>query len=138
MTKLPGWMRATMLATAAMNAAGAVVFLPVAAPLREMSGLPAGGHPFYLSALAALIFVFGAAYLWVAVTGRSDRLFIAVSAVGKLAFSGVVVGFVAAGELPLPALQSGAGDVVFAVIFGAYLLRRPREAQAAVAERAAA
>jgi hypothetical protein len=125
-------MRIAMLATAAMNLLGAIMFLPSAAPLRAMNGLPSG-HPFYLSTLAAFVLIIGAGYLFCGVTGRADRLFIAVAATGKLAFACLVFGFAATGLLAAKAATAGIGDLFFGTLFLAWLLRAPRAPRLAAA-----
>jgi hypothetical protein len=127
MIRLPKWMRATMLATAVMNILGAIAFIPSAGALREIGGLPPAGHPLYLTTVGAFIFIFGLAYLWAAVTGMADRLFMAVAAAGKLAYFALVVGYWVGGLLPVTAVASGTGDLVFGSLFLVWLysLRDP-------------
>jgi hypothetical protein len=123
MIRLPRWMRVAMLATAVMNILGAITFIPSAGALREMGGLPAAGHSLYLAMVGAFVFIFGIAYLWAAITGAADRLFVAVAAAGKLAFFGLLVGYWVEGTLPATAVMSGAGDLVFGSLFLVWLYR---------------
>lgn len=125
MIKLPTWMRVTMLATALLNILGSVAFIPSARALREWGGLPAETHPLYLTTVGAFIFIFGCAYLWVAITGKADQLFVAVGAAGKLVFFGLLVGYSIAGLLPATAALSGAGDLVFGILFLKWLFSAP-------------
>jgi hypothetical protein len=114
---LPGWMRTALFATAAMNAGAAIVFSPPARGLRALAGLPPGEHPFYLATASMFVLLFGVGYLWLAVTGRADRLFIALAALGKLSFVGLVVALAVGGELPVRAALFGAGDLPFGLLF---------------------
>lgn len=121
MVTLPTWMRGALFATAAMNVVGGIAFLPPAHALRAIGGMPDGGHPLYPTALGALVLVFAVAYLWLAMTGRADRLFIAVATAGKLSFFASLAWFWAVGALPLRAPLAGIGDLVFGVMFSVWL-----------------
>ena len=83
--KIPSWMRVAMLVTAVMNMLGAITFLPAAGAMRAMGGLPAESHPLYLASISVFILVFGAAYLWIGLSGKADRQFVAVAAAGWVA-----------------------------------------------------
>jgi hypothetical protein len=74
---------------------------------------------------AALIAVFAYAYVCVAVDPVRFRPFIHLGAVGKLAAFAMLVWSWRAGHAPwtLPAL--GAGDLLYALLFLAFLFRRP-------------
>ncbi len=117
----PTWLRSAMLATAAMNALASVMFLPSSHALRALAGLPDGAPPVYLATIVMFVLVFGVGYLWVAVTGRADRLFVALAAVGKLSFVTLLVCFWAHGALPLRAPLVGSADLVFALLFAKWL-----------------
>lgn len=118
---LPTWMRVALFATAAMNLVAAAAFVPAAQPLRAAAGLPDGGHPLYPMTVSLFVLLFGLAYLWAAVTGRVDRLFIAVAAAGKLAFFTLVMWFWAADALPMRAPLLAAADLVFGTAFLTWL-----------------
>jgi len=118
---LPSWMRNALFATAVMNLLAGIAFLPPAARVRALAGLPAGTDPLYLSMVALFVALFGLGYLWVAVANRPERLFIALGAIGKLGFFTLLVGFWLAGSLPAMALPGGAADLVFAVLFFQWL-----------------
>ncbi|MBI3769250.1 MAG: hypothetical protein HY271_12290 [Deltaproteobacteria bacterium] len=118
---LPTWMRGALFATAAMNLMAAVGFLPTARALRAVAGMPEGEHPLYLATVSMFVLLFGLGYLWTAATGRADRLFIAIAAVGKLSFFGLLVWFWAAGALPFRAPLAGSGDLVFGLLFAKWL-----------------
>src|SRR5262245_66621990 len=110
MIPLPSWMRRALFATAALNIAVAGAFLPPAEPLRVLAGFPAGAHPFYLLTVGLFVFLFGLGYLWTAVAGRGDRLFITLGALGKASFVALLVALWAAGDLPLRAPVLGSAD----------------------------
>ena len=117
MIPLPVWMRRTLLTTAVMNVFAAAAFLPSARALRALAEMPEDAHPFYLATISMLVLLFGLGYLWAGVTGRADRLFIAVSAAGKLSFFALLLGFWLVGELSARAPLLGAADLVFGVLF---------------------
>src|SRR5213593_4622977 len=114
---LPTWMRRALFATAAMNILGAVLFAPSARTLRAIAGMPEGDHPLYLATVSMFVLLFGLAYLWAALAGRADRLFITLAAVGKLSFFALLVWFWAGGALSVRAPLAATGDLVFGVLF---------------------
>jgi len=116
-TTLPTWMRRALFATAAMNTLGAALFAPSAHALRAVAGFPEAERPLYLAIVSMFVLLFGVGYLWAAVAGRADRLFIAVAAAGKLSFFALLVSFWAAGALPVRAPLVGTGDLVFGILF---------------------
>jgi hypothetical protein len=118
---LPAWMRGTLWVTAVMNIAAAAAFTPAAGALRAAAGFPEDGHPLYLVTAGMFVLLFGFGYLWTALTGRAERLFIALAAVGKLGFFALLVWLWAAGQLPLRAPVLGSADLVFAMLFFAWL-----------------
>lgn len=121
-------MKAALWATAAMNVLGALAFVPAFAAVREAFAFPAA-HPLYLF-IGEFIAIFGVAYGWCAAAGRAPRVFIAVSAAGKLAFSTTLILFWLAGELPPLAVSGGAGDLVFGGLFLGWLVRSRRAGRA--------
>jgi len=121
MELLPTWMRRALLATAAMNLGAGLLFLPPAASLRALAGFPPG-DAVYLLTIALFVLLFAAGYLYCGVTGRPERLFLWLSAVGKLSFVTILVSCWALGVLPVTAPLSGAGDAVFGVLFLTWLL----------------
>jgi hypothetical protein len=120
--RLPGWMRTALLATAVMNGIGAILFLPPAEGLRALAGMPAGGHPLYLTTVSMFVALFGVGYLWFGLTGRADRFFIAFATLGKLSFFVLAFGFALAGAVSFRAALLAVGDLVFAVLFLRWLL----------------
>jgi hypothetical protein len=125
-TPLPSWMRAALLATAVMNVGGAILFAPPGRAWRAVAGFPEAEHALYLGVVCLFVLLFALAYLWMGLAGRADRLFVAVAAVGKLSFFTLLAAFWAAGALPARAVATGAGDLVFALLFFAWLCGAPR------------
>jgi hypothetical protein len=122
-TNLPKWARPALLATALVNFVAAAGFLPPAHALRAAAGLPDDGHPLYLLTVSLFVGLFGFAYLRWSQTGRVDRLFLAIAAIGKLSFFSLVLGFWIAGALPFRAPLAGAWDLVFGIMFLMWLRR---------------
>lgn len=115
---VPRWLRIAMFCTALMNLTAPVAFLPgYGAPLRRLAGMPVEAPPIYLLTVGAFIGLFGVGYLWTAVTGLSDRLFVAIGAAGKLTFVGLVAWCVAESSLPPLALAFASPDLVFGALF---------------------
>lgn len=123
MIPLPTWMRRALLATAAMNLVAAGAFLPSAGAVRALAGLPDDTHPFYLATIAMFVLLFGLGYLWSGATGRADRLFIVISAIGKVSFFMLLVVFWSAGQLSPRAPLLGSADLFFGVLFLIWLSR---------------
>ncbi len=119
--RLPPWMRGALFTTAGMNIVAAVAFLPPARVLRAVIGMPQDAHPLYLTTVSMFVLLFGLAYLWAAVEGRADRLFVTMAAVGKLSFFILLVWFWATGALSPRAPLAGTADLVFAVLFFVWL-----------------
>ena len=122
MIPLPTWMRRALFATAGMNILAAAAFLPAAEPLRALLGFPEAGHALYLLTVGMFILIFGLGYLWAAIAGRAERLFITLAAAGKLSFFGLLVGCWAAGTVPVRLPVLGTGDLIFAMLFLAWLV----------------
>jgi hypothetical protein len=110
-------MRTALFATAAMNLVAACLFLPVGSPVRALLGLPAEGHPLYLTTIALFVALFGVGYLWAALANRAERVFIGMAAIGKLSFVALLVSFWLAGAIPAQAPLLAMGDVLFGLLF---------------------
>ena len=118
---LPNWMRNALLATAVMNLAAGLAFLPPAQPVRSLVGMP-DGEPVYLATVALFVVLFGAGYAYVGLTRRDERLFLAIAAIGKLSFASIVTFYWLAGRLPFQAVVTASGDLLFGGMFVAWLL----------------
>jgi hypothetical protein len=114
-------MRTALYATAVMNLAAAISFLPGAAALRAQVGLPAEAPPVYLLTVALFVGLFGVGYFWAAYTARGERIFITMAALGKLGFFSLLVWYWMEGSLPLRAPVLGSADLVFSMLFFAWL-----------------
>jgi hypothetical protein len=123
---LPQWMRYALYATAVMNVMAAAALLPAARPVRVLAGLPEDAQPLYVATVAMFVFLFGLAYFWTAITGRSDRVFIALAAAGKFSFFALLLGFWAAGSLPARVPVLGSLDLFFSVLFARWLFSTAR------------
>lgn len=114
---MANWFRYSLLTTAIMNLAGAVVFaLPIYGK-GEIFGLPQNAHPLYLLIISSWILFFAVGYIWMALTAKPERLFIAVAAACKLAIAVFFFTFWIRGDLPLIIASAGSGDVLFAIAF---------------------
>ena len=122
MTPLPRLIRRAFFATAIMNIGAAIGFFPAAESVRVMAGLPAAAPPLYLATVSMFVLLFGLAYLWTAVRGCSEPLFIALAGVGKISFFALLLWFWSAGDLPLRAPILGSADLAFGSLFLAWLL----------------
>lgn len=118
---LPVWMRGALFATAVMNILVAAAFAPSAGAVRALAGMPEAEQPIYLAIVGLFVMLFGVAYLWVAVTGRPERFFIAVAAAGKTGFVALLGVFWAGGTLPFRTFLAGTADLVFAILFVTWL-----------------
>jgi hypothetical protein len=67
-------MRRVMLAAALLNTLGAVTFIPAFTGLRAQGHLPNDAHPVYLWMISLWILFFGAAYLYLGITGRVEKV----------------------------------------------------------------
>lgn len=122
MTPLPTWMRGALWATGVMNIGAAAAFAPPAGAVRTLMGFPQADHPLYLGMVTIFVALFGLGYLWSAVSGRGDRMFITLAAVGKVSFVVLLLWFWAAGALPARAPLAGMADLIFAGLFVRWLL----------------
>jgi len=122
---LPNWMRNALLATAVMNLTAGLAFLPPAQPLRAVAGMP-DGEPVYLTTVALFVLLFGAGYAYCGLMRRDERLFLALSAIGKISFVSIVTFYWLAGRLPFQAVMTASGDLVFGALFAGWLLTSRR------------
>ena len=116
------WFRIALFATAAMNILGAFSFIPANRTGRATFGFPEA-HPLYLWIIAAWIFAFGLCYLWMTLKQSREWLFIAIGAIGKLSFFGILLILASSGELPFRAVLGGVGDLIFGILFVVWLSR---------------
>jgi hypothetical protein len=74
-----------------------------------------------LYTVGLFILLFGVGYLWSAVTGQGERLFIAIAAAGKLGFVTLVTTLWLDGELPARAPLAASPDLIFGALFAVWL-----------------
>jgi len=120
MKPLEKWMRWTLLVTAVYNAFGASIFIPFISLSRRLIGIP-DAHPFYLWLATIWIGSFGALYVWVAVTARSERAFLIIAAIGKFGLFCLMLIFWLKGDFPIGAPLVATGDLISALIFSWWL-----------------
>jgi hypothetical protein len=108
--------------TVPVNFSGAVVFSSPA--LRQLIGLPPLSHGFYGLLIGSWIGLFGLCYLYVALSKRYDKVFLAIGALGKLSFFLLAVAYFAASNLGFLALLASCIDAGLATIFLAWLWQR--------------
>jgi hypothetical protein len=114
------WMRNTLFVSSAVNLLGAITFVPAFRLLRDRSQFP-DAHPLYLWIISIWILAFGAGYLYMALTRRPDKIFIAVGAAGKLSFFVLLLCYSLGGLFPLSTAFSAIVDLILAVIFIGWL-----------------
>jgi hypothetical protein len=119
---LPRWLRIALLAAAAMNALAGIGFASGARPLLDAAGIPAPDHAFYGLLVGLFVLLFGVGNYCAAVAERPERLFIALSGFGKIAFFALVVALYAAGMVPARAPLAASADLFFGALFVAWLL----------------
>ncbi len=112
--------RRALLATAAMNVVGFVLLSPPFPFVRRLVGIPEA-PPLYAWLLALWILFFGVCYWRLAHSMREERLFLEISAAGKMSFALLLIVYWLAGDLPILAPIAGSPDLVFAAIFVARL-----------------
>jgi hypothetical protein len=110
-------------ASALINAAGTLIFIPSLTPVRTLLGVPEAGT-FYLWLVASWIFILGLAYLAMALTGRMNRPTLAVGAACKVTFGVLVLGYVLAGRFPPQAVVLALTDLGLAAIYLRWLAER--------------
>lgn len=118
---LDRWLRRALVLTGVLNLAAACVFAPPFPTLRALAGFPESGHPFYGWLVAAWIFFFGLAYLWLGFSSSPERLFLAVGTAGKASFAGLLIVLSLTGELPAKAPLAGLVDLLLAGFFAYWL-----------------
>lgn len=117
---LPLYMRRALVLTGVLNAFGALMFMPFYTKSRQSMGLPEA-HPFYLWLISLWIAGFGAVYLQLGLSGKPDRSFLTIGAIGKLSFALLLCAFWLTGDLPIAAPLSGIFDLVLGTLFVFYL-----------------
>jgi hypothetical protein len=116
MKLLPKWMRWILLASTVYNGFGVLVFIPLLSIGRRLMGVP-DAPGFYLWLVTIWIGSFGVLYCWLGLTGRSDRAFFIIAAIGKFAFWSLTFVYWWSGHFPVTAPLLALGDLAGAVAF---------------------
>jgi hypothetical protein len=111
------WMRIVFLITGVVNMIGAWFFVPRVGFGRALLGLPVGAHPLYLWMIASWIFLFGLAYFYLSIMGKSEKLFVAVGAFAKLCFGLLLIVYWLNREASMWAVLAALTDITLAGIF---------------------
>jgi hypothetical protein len=115
--------RVALWSAVAVNAVGAVVFLPAA--LGDDSILPIRPPRFYAAQIGLTIVLFGGVYAWLALQPRINRGLVVVGALGKLGFFALFVLYSAAGDVPISAVAQATPDLVLGATFLLWAWRDP-------------
>ena len=121
--KIEKLFKISLIFTFFMNMAGTLVFVPSFGRLRAFGGLPEAGNPFYAWILALWIFFFGILYLRLAFAKPREKFFVLIGALGKSSFAILLAVLALNGDLPARAAFVGAGDLVIAAVFFAWLYK---------------
>lgn len=100
-----------------INMLGFLVFLPPIHYFRELAGLPETENLLYAWLVPVWIFIFGLAYLHLAFSSSTERLFVEVSAAGKATFAFLLITLALNEEVAWRAAFFGLIDLVLAGIF---------------------
>jgi hypothetical protein len=115
-------LRAALFGTAAMNILVGLIFASGSEALLAASGFPAASHPFYSLTVGLFIILFGVGYLCAALAERPERLFIAWTGAGKIAFVILVTMLFIADRVPLRAPLLASADLAFGAAFVGWFL----------------
>ncbi len=110
-------MRIVFLIAGVVNIIGALFFVPRVGFGRALLGLPVDVYPIYLWIIASWIFLFGIAYFYLAVTGKSERLFVYIGAFGKLFFGLLLIASWLNREASIWSVLAALTDITLAGIF---------------------
>ena len=111
------WMRIVFLITGVVNMVGALFFVPRVGFGRALLGLPVDVYPMYLWIIAWWIFLFGMAYFYLALTDKSERLFVYIGAFGKLSFGLLLIASWLNREASIWSVLAALTDITLAGIF---------------------
>ncbi len=116
-TVVSKWMRIVFLITGVVNMIGALFFVPQFWFGRALLGLPVDVYPMYLWIIAWWIFLFGMAYFYLALTDKSERLFVYIGAFGKLSFGLLLIASWLNREASIWSVLAALTDITLAGIF---------------------
>ena len=115
-------MRRALQVTAPFNLVAAFALAFPATWAGQVFGLPSDAPAVYRALAGGVIAIFGFAYAWLSVQRSIDRPLVVVAMCGKIFAFGSLAALAAVGELPLRSAAMGSADLLFAVIFGWWLL----------------
>ena len=121
------FIRTVLWASAAFNLAGALLFAFPESALSQLAGLPVPVPTFYAALLAEFIILFGASYAWLALQPVINRPLLAFGAIGKTAAFLLAAALWLVGQVPARGVLAITGDLIFACLFFAWLLRPRNE-----------
>jgi len=104
------------------TAAAATAFAFPSGPIGSILELPAA-HPFYGAFSGALVGLFGATYLWLALQPEINRPLLFVGACGKLLAVLISASLFVLGKLSGVSAAAISGDMIFVVLWMGFLLR---------------
>lgn len=116
-------LRRALRATAVMNLGGVALFL-FPDELGRFAGLPTPVPRVYSAYIALVIALFCGVYAWLASRPVIDEPLLAVGALGKAGFFGVVAVCWLTGEVAGRAVLGASADLAFAMLFGHWLYRQ--------------
>ncbi|RRR73859.1 MAG: hypothetical protein EI684_08190 [Candidatus Viridilinea halotolerans] len=119
-TPLDHWLTRSLYLSVGFNAMGT---LAIALPqvFYPILGIPVPEHPVYQAVAVLTIALFGLGYLLQARTEQRDRTFLLVAALGKIGFFAIFLVSWLVGLVPWTAPLVTSGDLVFALVFMAWL-----------------
>jgi hypothetical protein len=115
--------RTLFLVAAAFNWLVAVALVLPGDAAWRLVGMARPDETLFVHLFAALVGVFGLAYLWVGFDPSGKRALVLIAVIGKLCVFPIVLAHHLAGSVPMSLVVAGAGDVVFAVLFLAFVRR---------------
>jgi hypothetical protein len=121
------YIRLVLWASAVFNLAGALLFAFPESTISQLAGLPVPVPTFYAALLAEFIILFGGSYAWLALQPAINRPLLAFGAIGKTGAFLLVAVLWLAGQAPARGMLAITGDLIFACLFFAWLLRPRNE-----------
>jgi len=115
-------LRRTLWVSVFFNLGGGLAFAFPSSPFGRLVGLPTPVPAVYSVGLALFVLLFGGTYAWLALQSRIDRPLVALAAIGKASFFGLMVVLWLAGEASDRVVLGAAGDLILAAIFTWWLL----------------
>jgi hypothetical protein len=111
------WIRWMLLVNAVYDAVLGAAFLVAYSAIYQRLGIPPPNHPGYVQFPAALVLIFGVAFLIASGAPARHRDILAMGLCLKLAYAGVVLGHWFLGSIPLVWTVFGWVDLAFAGFF---------------------